>query len=289
MGTPPRPTDDGEVFSMLRREALSGESDDVLYVELGAGERFDVSVDAEFWRQLRRANPSFPHRVGERAILRNKKGLTEESVLREVFGVWDDEGLLSAIPLTKWRDVADRSPEPSPHVGPVWLAIDSTPERSWTSVVAAGMRADGLPMVEMIENRQDLEWAGQFVIDIVSRNDIAAVVIDKRSTASQLIQRLEDAKVPVVATDSAAFGRAWGQFYAAVVETGHVRHLDQTELNDAVKKAGLRTLGEVVVPDRKHSTDDISPLIAAMLALYGQTADLGVVKNAGRGRVIALG
>src|SRR5690349_16094523 len=90
MGTPPRPTDDGEVFLMLRTEALSGESDDVLYVELGASERFDLADEGEFWRQLRNVNPSFPHRVGERAILRNKKGLTEDSVFREVFGLWDD-------------------------------------------------------------------------------------------------------------------------------------------------------------------------------------------------------
>src|SRR5690349_719260 len=39
MGTPPRPTDAGEVFQMLRREAVKGESGDVLYVELGASER----------------------------------------------------------------------------------------------------------------------------------------------------------------------------------------------------------------------------------------------------------
>ena len=36
MGTPPKPTDPGEVFTELRREALKGESEGTLYVELSA-------------------------------------------------------------------------------------------------------------------------------------------------------------------------------------------------------------------------------------------------------------
>ena len=35
-GTPPRPTDPGEVFTLLRQEALDGESTDVGFVEISA-------------------------------------------------------------------------------------------------------------------------------------------------------------------------------------------------------------------------------------------------------------
>ena len=36
IGTPPRPSDPGEVFSMRREAALSGDDPDVMYVELSA-------------------------------------------------------------------------------------------------------------------------------------------------------------------------------------------------------------------------------------------------------------
>ena len=38
VGTPPRPTDNGEVFTRKRTEALAGESDDMVYVEFAADE-----------------------------------------------------------------------------------------------------------------------------------------------------------------------------------------------------------------------------------------------------------
>ncbi|MBM0205158.1 hypothetical protein JNW90_20470, partial [Micromonospora sp. STR1s_5] len=41
MGTPPRPIDPGEAFSLKRSKALSGESDDMVYIECSADEDAD--------------------------------------------------------------------------------------------------------------------------------------------------------------------------------------------------------------------------------------------------------
>jgi hypothetical protein len=88
MGTPPRPKDPGEVFSMHRQEALDGESDETLYIELSA-DRGSDPLDREQWRK---ANPSFPKRTSERAMLRLRKKLKSlDSWLREALGVWDEE------------------------------------------------------------------------------------------------------------------------------------------------------------------------------------------------------
>jgi hypothetical protein len=71
IGTPPRPQDKGEWFTLLRQEALDGESDGTLYIEFSADRGADP-MDRDQWRK---ANPSFPNRTSERAMLRLRKKL----------------------------------------------------------------------------------------------------------------------------------------------------------------------------------------------------------------------
>lgn len=94
VGTPPRPTDMGEEFKRRRREALSGESDDMVYIECSA----DPSVKVKTWRAgqvdwraVEVANPSYPTRTPKSAVLRMRKNLGDESFQREGLGIWDDD------------------------------------------------------------------------------------------------------------------------------------------------------------------------------------------------------
>ena len=131
MGTPPRPTDDGEAFRTRRNEALdlkeqllAGESveSDMLYVEVGA----DANADLDDWAQVEKANPSFPHRVNKQSILRNRKNLaSDESFRREGLGIWDDDrDTARAIPEQRWTDTSvDHAPDTDP-VYSVSFSID---------------------------------------------------------------------------------------------------------------------------------------------------------------------
>lgn len=87
MCTPPKPSDPSEVAARLRSEALDGDSDGVLYVELSAPRDCD-SDDRAAWRK---ANPSYPRRTPAKAILRMRKLLSPEDFRREALGIWDDE------------------------------------------------------------------------------------------------------------------------------------------------------------------------------------------------------
>lgn len=102
MGTPPRPVDPGEAFKMRRREALvfapeqfvPAEGEDALYIECSAdknvGRPGGPSVDDI--EQIKKANPSYPHRTPHRSVLRLRKNLpSDESWRREALGVWDDD------------------------------------------------------------------------------------------------------------------------------------------------------------------------------------------------------
>ena len=194
----------------------------------------------------------------------------------------------TVIDMELWDRLADKSYTPSPHVGRTVLAVDTDPQRTRTSIAIAGLRADGLPLVEIVDNLPGVDWAIARVVDIAAKHEIRTVVVDKRSAAATLVQALTDAKVSVTTTDTAAMVQACGQFFDAATETGKLRHLDQPELNDALRGALSRPLGDSWAWDRKKPTVDITPLTSATLALWGHTTNAGRPLNAGRGRVIAL-
>lgn len=265
MGTPPRPTDDGEVFTMFRTEALSGESEDVLYVELGASERFDLSDETEFWRQLRNVNPAFPHRVGERAILRNKKGLGDDSVFREVFGLWDSlTRQFSPINGPLWREAADVGP--SETARPAALGVDMSHARE-ISVGACWLEAESAHVEEVwagVDEAAAVEW----VVARAGRH--LPVVIDSMSPAASMIPALKARGVKVHSGSSSDMAKACGLFVSHL-EGGRLTHADQESVNEARDGARKRAIGTAGGwgYNRKDPSAQIHPLVAVTLALLG--------------------
>jgi hypothetical protein len=278
MGTPPRPTDDGEVFAMLRQEATTGESGDVLYIELGSSERFDLGDEAEFWRQLRQVNPSFPHRVGERAILRNKKGLTDDSVFREVFGLWDEfQRQFSPINGPLWRDAADAGPADGHK--PAALAVDMSHTREIS--VGACWLEDTSAHVEEVWAGVDEPAAVEWVVKRAGRRML--VVIDSQSPAASMIPALKARGVKVHVGSASDMAKGCGLFVSDL-EAGRLTHADQEALNDAREGARKRAIGTAGGwgYDRKDPSVQIHPLVAVTLARLG--AAMKKPTNSGRGR-----
>lgn len=269
MGTPPRPTDDGEVFTLLRQGALTGESDDVLYVELGARNRFDLSDEERFWQELRLVNPAFPHRVGERAILRNKKGLAPDSVYREVFGLWDElTKNLSPIPAALWREQADVGPKDG--TKPAALAVDMSHDRH-LSVAACWLEAEDTAHGEEVWAGPDADAAVEWIVARAGRR--IPVVIDEASPASSLAPILRARKVRVLKTSAGDMAKACGQVVDKV-GLGKFTHADQGPVNDAVDGARKRAIGTAGGwgYDRRDGSVNIAPLVALTLALFGALA-----------------
>lgn len=133
MGTPPRPKDPGEFFSLLRKEAIDGESDGTLYIELSA----DRCCDPMDRRQWAKANPSFPRRTTERAMLRLRKKLKiDESWMREALGVWDEDGLAKkAVDPDAWKALCVPAALPEWPLAAIGLDMDLS-GRLWASVAA---------------------------------------------------------------------------------------------------------------------------------------------------------
>jgi hypothetical protein len=102
MGTPPRPVDPGEVFKARRRKALALKSTSSVMVKAGNALYIEFSADPETGRpggpalddveQIRKANPSYPHRTPQESIDRMRENLpSDEAWRREALGIWDDD------------------------------------------------------------------------------------------------------------------------------------------------------------------------------------------------------
>lgn len=268
MGTPPKPTDPSEVFTRLRTEALTGESQDVLYVEFSAPPDCDPD-DRSAWRI---ANPSYPARTSAKAILRLRKLLSLDDFKREALGIWDEQeaGALRAL----WPSLvdidSDRPLRPA-------LAVDITPDRVYASIAAAGRTPDGLTHVDVLEHGPYDAGLVDRVVALAEEVDACVVVLDPSGPAGALIPEFEENGIRVKpdtgemmldALSAREAAQAHGVFVDLAVNK-LLRHRNRVELNDALAGAKTRALADALAWSRKHSSVDISPLVACTNASYG--------------------
>lgn len=267
-GTPPRPDDPGEVFTMLRTEALAGEVDDVGYVEIGA----DPDADPDDREQWRRMNPSYPHRTSARAILRMRKALSEESFRREAMGIWDEISVHQPIvKASRWRELIDYGPEDG--VAPDALGVDMSHGRA-ISVGASWRMGEDEYHVEEVWSGTDPALAIEWIADRAGRR--IPVLIDSASPAASLEPELRARRVKVRRTSASDMATACGLFenkvHAADTDTA-LTHGDQPAVTEALfgaRKRQIRDAGGWAW-DRRDPTCVIHPLVAVTLALLGAT------------------
>ena len=263
-GTPPRPRDPGEVFTQVRSEALSGESEETLYIELSA----DPSADSGDRQQWRRANPSFPHRTPERAMLRMRKNLSEDSFRREALGIWDEISAHKPIVTSQqWKRMADVGPADG--VRPDALGVDMSHGRD---VAVAGCWVEGEDAhIEQVWSGSDAAAAVDWLVERAGRR--IPVVVDQASPASSLIPELKSRRCQVVVTGAAQMAQACGLLENRIV-ADTLTHAGQKALTDAVLGARRRPIRDAGgwALDRSDPATSIYPIVAATLALFGATS-----------------
>jgi hypothetical protein len=83
-----------------------------------------------------------------------------------------------------------------------------------------------------------------------------------------LVDELVLAGVDVTSLNATEYAQACAGLVDQVLEE-RVRHLGSKELRDAIRGAATRPLGDAWAWSRKSSSVDISPLVAATLAVRG--------------------
>lgn len=278
---------DGLVLAGIRRRGIAGDDPRLAFLEWSA-EVLDedgnevppdrvpdgVASDAKVQRAC---NPAIPARIAESHVDWEYRALDRRGFSVERLGVGDwpvDEGFDSGpISVEGWQELTD--PE-SRIVGPVCFAFDVAPDRQ-SSVAIAGLRDDGLVHVEIAEHRLTTTELVDRLVRLASEHDPWKIVADPYGVAGNVIAQLEAADVTVHRVTGGEHAEAVGLLMEEVTEET-LRHLGSAELLNAVRGAKLRAMGDAYLWSRRHATIDLSPLVAASLAVW---AARGMPEDAG--------
>lgn len=285
LGTPPTPMDDGEVFSRMRENGITGKDSRLTYLEWAADEGDDLD-EIETWAK---ANPAYGIRITREAIESERAAMSDEQFAMERLGMWSHESHAHVIDPQTWAAVADVASMP---VERLTLAIDVNPDRSSAAVSLAGVRADGLWHVEMDQHRKGADWTIGWVRQRAEKNRLHAVVVDelaglteKRRNGRHYLKGT-DIAVTLAAAEGRDMAKAWAGYHDAVT-SATMRHTDQPQVNVALSQAGTRDLQGGKALSKKHSTSDITPLTSQTLALWGaQRDDIKTPQRAARRKVV---
>jgi hypothetical protein len=184
----------------------------------------------------------------------------------ERLGVGDwprtDHEARSVIDLSSWFELADAGSKP---LDPVAFAFDVSPERR-ASISVAAKRSDGLWHLELADERPGTSWLPERLEELVKKHKPAAVVCDGYGPAGSLVEALGARGLKVETLTASEHARACGRLVDAI-EQGTLRHVPDEALEAAIRSAQTRPLGDAWAWSRKNSSANISPLVAATLAL----------------------
>jgi hypothetical protein len=284
------------VLKGLRDRARAGDSDRLVFVEwsgvvvegedeLQAHQMPEALLaDRALWR---RATPSFGERITEERMAAELESMGLVSFAIEALNVplWPDLAYVGAGPVTvtAWEALLDERSEldSSEPINEVVVSFDMSPQRA-TSIELAGRRRDGLLHLDHAGTFSGAAAAEAAIAKIVEREDIdvRCVVCDGSPENLALLKRLRH---DFIVTErqareegAARLGQeACGSLMDFITE-GKIRHRGQPEFTEAIRGAVAKPLGDGWAFSRSKSRSDVSPLIAAAVALHVADLELDV-------------
>ncbi|WKN53780.1 terminase [Rhodococcus opacus] len=270
IGTPPRPTDDGEAFGSKRKKAISKLTRDQVYVEISA----DPDTDPDDQSKFATFNPSYPHRTPLEAMLRMRENIPDEdSWRREAMGIWPDDAEDEEKPVVgkdTWSGLYSGEPQ---FTGVTCLAVDMSTEREsrdrTCSIVVAAKTVGGAHLQVGYHGSADTRTVVKFLVACVEAGDPVAIIIDPKSTAQVLEQPLINAGIEPEMMRVSDVMASTGGFLTAVDEA-RVSHDDDERMAAGLDAAKLREIGDAGgVAWARKTSGTICQLVAASNALWG--------------------
>lgn len=264
LGTPPKPTDPGEVFTRMREEALSGEDEDTGWVEFGADEDYVPTpppgeLSAADWEQVAQANPSFPEDTPRVAIQRMRKKLGPESFRREGMGIWDRTDSDRPIALDQWGELAR---EDAPDGKPAYYSLTMSPER--VAAIGVAIHVDGKRFVDLAEldRVDDSKRLVDWIVERCGRR--TPIMIDSRDPAAAFINELRERKVKVNSATQSDAAKACSALQAGVSDE-LIAHVDQPAVREGLRDAHPKPVGKA--GQWEWDLEDPTPALTALRAI----------------------
>lgn len=244
----------------------------VAYFEWAADESEDPDDPATWWGCM----PALGYTVTEDIIRSEHAGMTAPDFARAYLNQWTVTAEGAVIPDEMWAAHA----EPDAPMVPSAFAVDVSPLRDRATIVACGVTTGGRPLVEItaedvdgeavLDYRPGTDWVVPRLLRLCDRWEIRSVWMHGIA-ADALRADIEKAGITVNALTSTQMSTACGVFYdSAVLPQGRgLAHTDQRDLTRALKVARRAETDTGWQWGRRKSAGDISPLVAATVALHG--------------------
>jgi len=256
----------GVVLARIRERGLKGDDPSLAYFEwsIDCENPEKVGNRAEDPQEWAQANPGLGIRISAEHIEHERHSMDPRTFAVERLGVGDwpaIDGGGGVIDQEVWGGIADRHAKPG---DPVCFAFDVNPDRSFASIGVSGLDGETIP-AEVVAHRRGTGWVAARIEELVAKHDTDEVICDGVGPAASLVTEIENRGIEVKTVTAKEHAQAAGAFFDAC-EQGTLRHLNQPELNAAIKGAVKRPLGDAWAWSRKSSSVDISPLVACTLA-----------------------
>ena len=250
----------------VRERGLTGTDRSLAFMEWSVADGDDHD-DPVSWA---RANPGLGIRISPDYIARERAALGADAFARERLGVGvyptDLADAWQVISKQSWAACLDGRSVPE---DPVAFCADAMPGGSHAAIGMAGVRADGLVHVEVVDHKPGTAWVVPRLVELCAKHGPCAVVVDPSGQLGQLTGEIEAAGIEVLQPSARDAAAACGQFYEAVTDSGTLRHRGDGSLAVALGGACTRPLSDAWAWDRKKPVTDICPLVAVTLALWG--------------------
>ena len=206
-------------------------------------------------------------RIPVEAILEQAATMERDVFERSYLGVWarPSERVLQRIDPIKWAACAN--PDATADAAPVYaFGVDVAQDRESAAIVAAG-RDGTRVVVETIDTAPGVDWVVPAVRRLHARRPGVPIYLDALSCAS-VVAELKRSRTPVTVTSASDMAAACAVL-VDLVNGGNLEHRDHPGLDAAVAAASTRKVRDGFAWSRRDSALDISPLVAATVAVYG--------------------
>jgi hypothetical protein len=267
----------GRVLTAVREGAISGDADSLAYFEwsIDKDDPADLTISESLDETLlAQANPALGRRISLDYLRQEQEAFLYDlaSIAGERLGIgrWPalsgDSGVITSDVWNRLIDVESSAEQ-------VCFGFDVSPNRSTGAISVAGRRSDGRMHVGVVESGRGTGWMIPHLAELATKNPIR-FVCDSASPAASLVPELEQAGIEVEVVPATGSAQAYGMFIDAVYQD-RLRHRGTQDLAAAVRGAKERRMGEAAAWGRRTSISDITPLVAATLALWAAaTADV---------------
>jgi len=249
-----------------------GERSGVCYFEWSAAPADDPD-DPETWR---RCMPALNRTITEAVVAHARATLPAGEFSRAFLNLRTKAGD-RVLPIEAWNAVCDDQSAPE---GRPTFALDVNPERSAGAIVAASAG-----VAELVEYRDAIGWLVPRSVELSQRWSAPRWIVDSTGPAASLIPEMERAGLKVEPASAKDLVAACGAFYDGLLEN-RIRIRRHVRLDEAAAGAAKRTIGDAWAWTRKSAASDISPLVAATLALWGAGQTQAPSVYEGRGLVV---